>query len=483
MADRIEDKVLRFSLILPIITAYAVFLLAGGESSASAAIFFVFLGLVSFTLEPVMWVFLSLIILLFVPAEANLLFTGVSYLLPTGEINLHILTYFTMGGFLCWMLSSHEKKINKTPFLRKQAIVFLLMVAMEIIIELLNIRKEGGISNQLPDVYIGPILYYFVLVTVLDSEKKNANVRNIFLGILVIIAVFGVQEHFSMNNFYLSDLLESQNVSWNNFFMMELSRGQSYRIMTTLGHPLTNGAYFLAAFVIIFYSIKRVGRKGLLKPFLAFIFLTALILTMSRGAFVLAGISIIWSIVGFGSTKKFSRILIFSSIAFAGFFLLQPLIGLLLERDLLFSDVSASARFSTITALFQGLQNISILGYGTGNMEEAISVILGGFGNYSLEVGYIIVLLQYGLIFLLLYLYGIFVPIRERTTSLTSFQKAELAPYMVCVALIFIYFGGSNTIGVRSTINYLFFFVLALFSSKIMLLKSRRWDREILQSG
>jgi len=132
-------------------------------------------------------------------------------------------------------------------------------------------------------------------------------------------------------------------------------------------------------------------------------------------------------------------------------------------------------------ALFQNFSSITFIGYGPKNMDNAINSLLGSFSSSSLEIGYVIVLLQFGIFFLALYTWGILLPFYEKKIKITSDYKHELTPYAACLVVIIIYFGASNTIGVRSTINYLFFVLLSLFSSKIILIKQSLLDKDLLR--
>jgi len=298
---------------------------------------------------------------------------------------------------------------------------------------------------------------------------------------ILLVGVFGILEFILKSNIYLDNFLSSQDVGWYVANLKAELIGEPYRIKTTLGHPLSNAAYFLAAFTLLLYLLKNISKKKFLFSICAFVILTALILTFSRSAFILSTTVIITFITGYKSGNKTIRILVFTIFIIGGIIILQPLITLLAGRDLLFGDASASVRFSTIAALFQNFSSITFIGYGPKNMDNAINSLLGSFSSSSLEIGYVIVLLQFGIFFLALYTWGILLPFYEKKIKITSDYKHELTPYAACLVVIIIYFGASNTIGVRSTINYLFFVLLSLFSSKIILIKQSLLDKDLLR--
>lgn len=98
-------SLIHFIPIILLTIAYAISISMGFQSLLFSAVIFVFLGLFSFALNEMLWAVISLVILIFIPAEINIIFTKTSYVYPTGEINLHVLTYFILGGFIWWLLT------------------------------------------------------------------------------------------------------------------------------------------------------------------------------------------------------------------------------------------------------------------------------------------------------------------------------------------------------------------------------------------
>lgn len=461
MPATVTARAVKVALILILVGVYTLGSVIVQPSILTAIVFFAGLGVLSFAMDPVLWAFLALAILLLIPAEANVMFTSVSYLVPSGRVNLHVLTYFVAGGSMAWALVGHRRIVARTPFLRMQAAIFAGMIALEAAIEVLGLR--GGPSNQLPDVYVGPILFYFILVSLLTSQSRICAVRDAFLWLTTLVAGAGIYEFLHNANPYLDKLLNSQDVPWYRFFALQHATGQPYRIMTTLGHPLTNGAYFLVAFLMMITSLDaRRHRNYVLRASCALVILVAVALTSSRGAIVLAGLGVLWFGVTRASRRPATTFLTVMVLAVGAYFVAAPLSTLVGRRDFLFRDASASQRVATVTGLVSNASLISVLGYGTQNLDRVSEALTSGTGDASLEVGYIIVLLQFGLLFLLLYFWGIVLPFRANMRRL---KPGAGSPFTIPVVLLAVYFAGSNTIGVRSTINYLFFFALALYSA------------------
>lgn len=467
---RTQNKIVNLyqPIAISLIFLFYIFtILLGFESLIASILFFIIFGIITYALNPFLWGIFSIIILIFIPAEANIFFTGVSYLYSTGGINFHILTYFTFGGFISWLFIFNKKRLFRIDFVRKQLKIFFLMVAIEVFIEILHIRKNSGMSNQLPDVYIGPILFYFLFLSIINSKEKLNLILKFFLILILVLSVLGIIEYLRKSDFYLAALMKLQNVGWYEYYMRAIRQGNAYRIMTTLGHPLTNGAYFITSFIFLLYFTTK--EASFFKSFITFLVFIAIVLTLSRAAFILAILGALWI---FFSNKKITKsklIIIILVLGISVGFLLEPILSLLFSRGILFGDSSAAVRFTTLKVFLNNIFSISIIGFGPKNLDDAIRLLFRSSTAFSLEIGYIIVLLQYGVIFLGLYIYGILLPVIEKKKKYLSSNYPEITPFYISVLLLFIYFAASNTIGVRSSINYLFFFVLSLLSLNIIL--------------
>lgn len=478
----LTQTLLRSVPVIIMLGIYVCYLIIKGGSLFIAGIYFTVLGFIAFKNSPLIWITLSLIILFTIPAEANIIFTGVSYVEASGKVNLHVITYFTFGGMLFWILSPHKRTILQISLFRRQVFVFSLMIFIEVVLELFRLRGGGGVSNQLPDVYLGPILYYFIISSVLTSREMQKYTLNIFLALATLVAGYGIVEFLLKFNYYFESFVRFQNIPWYLFVVKEGSKGHAYRIMTSLGHPLINGGYFLTAFIFMIYSVTKINRLGFTKITASVILMAALILTFSRGACVLASVGIVWFIASSSKPSKAMRFLMLLSITTSAYLVIQPLLGLLIGRDFLFQDTSASVRLNTIKGLFNNFGSLPLIGYGPKNLDEGVAVLVGSNSSNSLEIGYVIVMLQYGAIFLALYLYGVLISLIGRVTCRAHMRKLTLKPYSTPLIFLLIYFGASNTIGVRSTINYLFFLILALYSSKAIQWKSVKIGKEVLPS-
>jgi len=455
-----ERATSRGLLVALTITPFLAAALAGGASQAFAVLYLFVAGFGLFALSPLAWLAAAIVLLLAVPGEAQILFTGVSYLEATGGVNLHVLTYFTLGAALCLATVRIGQAPLQSALFRRQALVFGLLLLIEAAIEGLRIRGVGP-SNQLPDVYVGPILFYFLAVSALRSKPSVLAVRNFFLGLTALLAVFAVFEFLTGSNAYLSGSLDRQDVTWYRFFMREASSGEPYRVMTALGHPLTNAAYFLASFsLVVFGARAREPLKAILQLALAILFLTAVVLTFSRAAFLLATAGVAWYVLRQGHGSVLVRVVAIGALLPVTYLFLEPILGLLAGRGFGFGDASAGQRAATLIGLSRNFGALPLLGYGPQNMEEAAAALIGGSAGTSLEIGYVIVLLQYGVGFLALYAYGVTIGLIGDASQPRQ-ERALARFYLPPLVLLIAYFGASNTIGIRSTIHYLLFLLLA----------------------
>ncbi len=444
----------------------------------TTALCFLFMGAILYQFSHELFLTIAIAILVYIPPEAQILLTGVAYTAPTGGLNLHILTYYVVGGFVSLILANGSfffRSVRTTHVVKRQFQIFFFLFAYEFLIDAFQLR--GAVpTNQFPDVYVGPVLFYAMIIfqtmTGNSSGETMLN-RLVFLSTPLIPIAF--IEYFLKKNLFIHSILMNE-AKWYAEFQYDYLHGWPYRITTTLGHPLTNGMYFLVLSLWSFWKSNLFQRAGRIMRFrylmLGFLFVGPLLLTFSRVGIVLfaAGLIFLWYYSGTGGKRFINFALLL--IVVAGFWQFYgTFFGDLAERGLTFSDPSSQLRIESAVAAISNISKFSLIGQGVRSVGEMKLELLGAATRSNFEVGWLLVIIQYGIIFLVIYLTAILLPIKEVFSKRNRPYLRQLFPSALIVVLLIINFAGSNSIGERTTINYLFFLVLGTTTSSLVRLE------------
>ncbi len=422
-------------------------------------------------------ILVALSILIYIAGEIQIIFTGITYVLPSGKLNLHLLTYFIFGAFL-GMITSKPARLKmlytQSVFFKTQTKWIVWFVVLEIGVELLNFRGVG-LSNQFPDVYIGPFLFYwFIVVCIAEDDNTQRVIENWAIFITIPLVFLGIIEYFKRENLFFDTIYRNQ-CTWYAEYQFELSYGVPYRITTFLGHPLINSIYFCSLSLFALIRSRIFNRKeNLIYPFLiaGILFSAGLLLTLSRAASFLWIVAIfILAYYGRQGKHKITNLLAIFGILAVLLIFLSPVVGNLFERKL--DDSSANTRYESIGALATQWQEISIIGHGSQSVDEIKVRVFGILTGGNLEVGWLIVLIQFGLIFLVAYFIIIFIPIKAAFARKRLIFRQEIFPYAMIVCMLILLFATNNSIGERYTLNYFFFYCSALLTGRIIRLDKK----------
>lgn len=158
-------------------------------------------------------ILVALSILIYIAGEIQIIFTGITYVLPSGKLNLHLLTYFIFGAFL-GMITSKPARLKmlytQSVFFKTQTKWIVWFVVLEIGVELLNFRGVG-LSNQFPDVYIGPFLFYwFIVVCIAEDDNTQRVIENWAIFITIPLVFLGIIEYFKRENLFFDTIYRNQ---------------------------------------------------------------------------------------------------------------------------------------------------------------------------------------------------------------------------------------------------------------------------------
>lgn len=464
LLPRIQTAALLFIAAWTVL--YIVLNLCIGKSIGLSAAYFIILGLMVYSVDSTSWLTIALVLMFFIPSEANILFTGISYAYPSGQINLHVLSYYILGGFLSFVYRGYiSRKVRIHTSIREQAAIFGIALLIEVVIEALRLRGSG-FSNYVFDIFLCPVLMYRVAVESLHQPEIKRVIMKTFYAFTFIAALYAILEFALFTNLIFDPLFEAQDLAWYYSIRQSVEIGEPYRVTSIFGHPLTNAAFFLAGFLMMAAELIKQTKKRIGLAVVTCFTGVGLILTFSRFAFVLAVIMILWMYVHHRQRSALNTLKLIA-IGIAFMVAVLPLATGIFQRDT--EGASLMLRMITLKGLIEnGLSVISFLGYGPQNMEDTITLLTGFNTGFNLEIGYVIVLLQYGVLFTALYLYGILRPIINYIKMRPVYLKSACYPYAIAAIALFLYFAGSNTIGIRGTINYLFFLILALLTTSMI---------------
>lgn len=390
-------------------------------------------------------IFSILIILLtFISKEENGLISGTSYSVG-GIINLSLVGYDIIIIMLFSLILSHGKLKVKGRFWKTVLICTILIFLIRFIVD-----GFSFFSNKILDNYLLPVICALLMVSYLDKKNTIKIVRILYICIL-INAIVGCCEYFigkSMffHNYYMN------SVGWYPSTYLAQQYGISFRCTAFLGHPLTNGMYYLMGVVYLLNSSKP---WNLIKLTQLVILTFAIFATNSRGALLVLGIYLLFYLI---MNKKALKLCIVAGIcvAVALGVNLSEIYSNIFMRDA--TGTSILVRMSTLLNFFNiPFQNI-ILGIG---YNEAGTVFSQYIGGTNAEISYIILLVENGIVgFSLWFVVLASIYNRKICNNFNGFKYRGVVYGMLLCFLL--YSATSNSFADPGTLTYLLCFILAL---------------------
>lgn len=387
---------------------------------------------------------LFIVLLTFVSKEENGLISGVSYS-TGGMINLSIAGYDIIIVLLISLILRHGKISVLGGFWKIALTCTILTFVIRFIIDGFNF-----FSNKIFDNYLLPIVCTLLMIRYLDKEKAIKVVRIFYICIL-INAVVGGCEYFIEKSLLFHEYYMN-SVGWYPSTYLAQQYGIAFRCTAFLGHPLTNGMYYLMGVVYLFNNSKGWNlMKFLQLAVLGF----AIFATNSRGALLVLSIYILFYFI---SNKKALKLCLLAGVGVvvAAGLNFQEIYSSVFVRDT--TGSSMLVRVNTFLNFFNiPIQNV-ILGMGYNGAGTTFLQYTGGF---NAEISYIILLVENGIVGFVLWLVALAsIYSRKMYQSFKGLKYSGLVNGMLLCFLV--YAATSNSFADPGTLTYLLCFILAL---------------------
>ena len=259
------------------------------------------LGVVLFLLLIINMCFMSLekydvvfsvfiILLTFISKEENGIISGVPYD-TGGMINLSIVGYDILIILMLSIALRHGKIKILGVFWIRAIVCTLIAVIIRFVID-----GFGVFSNKVFDNYLLPMACAMLMIHYLNKEQAIRIVKVLYACIL-INAVVGSCEYFIGKSLLFHEYYMN-SVGWYPNTYLAQKYGIPFRCTAFLGHPLTNGMYYLIGEVYLFNNNKKWNAFKMIQ-FVIIGF--AIFATNSRGALLVLSIYILIYLI---SNKK-----------------------------------------------------------------------------------------------------------------------------------------------------------------------------------
>ncbi|MBO5142554.1 MAG: O-antigen ligase family protein [Clostridia bacterium] len=190
-------------------------------------------------------------------------------ILETMQILLFVLA--SIGSFILKILLEEDFKFRYTP-LNSWVIMFILIYALSAIFSLSVIT-----SMQIAMLVISFILFYFVIINSITTQKQLNAMLGIFVGIGLIIALYGIYQYLFAGTF-----------ASGSFVDKTMFQDITTRVSGTFENPNVMGEYLLLVIpVALTYFFNQKGWiKKIISLGIVGIMVVSLALTYSRGCYL-----------------------------------------------------------------------------------------------------------------------------------------------------------------------------------------------------
>lgn len=391
--------------------------------------------------------FMLLFLIFFVPIEIQGIITGKLYS-SYGSINLSLAGYDVIIISIITLIT--KKKVIKDRINIKHITKIIILIIGMILIRAM-IDGIDFLSNKLFDNYILPISIGIIILCFIENKDLKKIYRIIYVMIFInaIIACFEFfyGKSILFHNYYYS------NIGWYKNIYDSTLYGVPFRSTSFLSHPLTNGLYFNIALIYLLNQ-KKYDFNALLSMF---ILLFAIYTTNSRMCLLASIIFILYYII---KNKKYilllTILLLFIIIIFSVDFST-------IYYKIFVRDVSGSSIDVRINALhnFNKLPFLNMI-FGSGyNNTARLLLPLGITAN--LEISYLIILLENGLLGFILYIsiLASLYKFNKQKNNKSSFKSMinQIILFYLIICLT------SNSIADPGTLNYLLLIIIATHGS------------------
>lgn len=383
-------------------------------------------------------------LLLLIPTDGQGLISGTAYNV-SGVFNISLIGYDVIIVYFCIILLRRKlKNISKTNF---ASIILCLMLIISI-----RFLVDGfdAPSNKMFDNYGLPILMAIFIVSFLSKESLPQILKCIYIIILfnavVACVEYVIGQSAVFHNYYMD------TVSWYKSIYISTKYGVRFRSTAFLGHPLTNGTYYLLAVVYLYNSRK--GKNVVFSAAQFVVLAFAILTTNSRTDMLIFAAYTAFFLLKSKDYIKCS-ILAFVCIFALGTIDFASIYDNLFSRDATGSSVAV--RILAINSIFKIPFLTFLFGTGYNNTSSLLSQL--GF-TANLEISYFIILLENGILGFIVWLrtMALFYRSKIDCNLFGVNYKSMLNGMLVCFLVVA---AASNSIGDPGTLNYMLWGLLS----------------------
>lgn len=387
---------------------------------------------------------ICVILLTFVSKEENGIISGVPYD-TGGVINPSIVGYDVLIILILSLALRHGKIKSLGVFWRRAVICTWLTITIRFVID-----GFGVLSNKVFDSYLMPMAYALLMIRYLDKEKAIKVVKVLYVCVLINAAVGGCEYFLGRSLLFHEYYMRA--VGWYPNTYLAQKYGVSFRCTAFLGHPLTNGMYYLMGVVYLFNNEKKWNLFKIVQfAVLGF----AIFATNSRGALLILSIYILFYLISNKKALKFC-FLAGMGVVITTRINLQEIYNNIFARDA--TGSSMMVRVKVLLNFFDiPIQNV-IMGMGYNNAGTIFSKYTGGA---NAEISYIILLMENGIAGFISWFVALSSIYNNKMCRMFNGIKYSGLVHGMLICFL-MYAATSNSFADPGTLTYLLCFILAL---------------------
>lgn len=387
---------------------------------------------------------ICVILLTFVSKEENGIISGVPYD-TGGVINPSIVGYDVLIILILSLALRHGKIKSLGVFWRRAVICTWLTITIRFVID-----GFGVLSNKVFDSYLMPMAYALLMIRYLDKEKAIKVVKVLYVCVLINAAVGGCEYFLGRSLLFHEYYMKA--VGWYPNTYLAQKYGVSFRCTAFLGHPLTNGMYYLMGVVYLFNNEKKWNLFKIVQfAVLGF----AIFATNSRGALLILSIYILFYLISNKKALKFC-FLAGMGVVITTRINLQEIYNNIFARDA--TGSSMMVRVKVLLNFFDiPIQNV-IMGMGYNNAGTIFSKYTGGA---NAEISYIILLMENGIAGFISWFVALSSIYNNKMCRMFNGIKYSGLVHGMLICFL-MYAATSNSFADPGTLTYLLCFILAL---------------------
>ena len=325
----------------------------------------------------------AFVLLLFIPSDAVGIITGYPYS-SGGKINLSIIGYEILLIIVCLFLNGKSKIKNMSR------VSFGVVAGTPIFLFIFRLLMDGTetLSNKMLDNYLFPAMFAILIVSFLPQNDFPKIMRTFYFCILVN-AVIAITEVIYGKSVFFHDYYMNSN-AWYQGLYNSTMWNVRMRGTALLGHPLINGMYCVLGIVYLYNRERRQKKCTWMFEFI--ILVGGVLASNSRGALLIFVGYTAYFILKKKEYGKASVIVLIIMIAVSLMDFASIYQGMF-SRDATGSSIMH--RFVSLAKFWELPFEVIIKGVGYNNTASILRSI-GVTGN--LEISYLIVLLENGVI-------------------------------------------------------------------------------------